>query len=323
MLLRDIALGTDPQVLAVMRVITTTNPDVLLLTEFDWDRDNAALASLQSALVQAGSPYPHSFAARPNRGLRSGLDLDGNGTIGGPGDAQGFGRFAGQFGMAVLSRLPVDTTGTQDFSALLWRDLPGNAMQGANLSPQAAAAQRLSTTGHWDVPMILPDGKRLHLLAFSATPPVFDGSEDRNGRRNHDETAFWSRYLEGALPWPAPQGHFVILGDANLDPADGDGRPDALTALLSDPRLTDPRPQSDGGKAAVSAPDKGDPALDTADWASNPTAQRNLRVDYVLPSADLQVRNSGVYWPLPSDPMAAVVTAASPHRLVWVDIDLP
>ncbi len=66
-------------------------------------------------------------------------------------------------------------------------------------SPQALAVQRLSSVGHWDVPVLLGAGKRLHLLAFAAGPPVFDGPEDRNGKRNHDEVAFWSLYLDGRL----------------------------------------------------------------------------------------------------------------------------
>jgi len=323
LLLRDIVQGNDAQVRAVVQVIVAAHPDILLVTEFDWDGTNAALSAMQASLVAAGASFPYSFAARPNRGMRSDVDLDGNGRIGGPGDAQGYGRFNGQYGMAILSRLPIDAGAAQDFSTLLWRDLPGNMLDGAHLSPDAVAVQRLSTTGHWDVPVTLPGGQALHVLAYDATPPVFDGPEDRNGRRNRDETAFWLRYLDNTLPWPAPEAPFAILGDANLDPVDGDGRPDALLALLADARVADPRATSPGGAAAGRADDKGDPALDTTDWAKNRTAARNLRVDYVLPSSDLAIAGAGVFWPLPDDPMAAVVAAASPHRLVWVDIILP
>ena len=70
-----------------------------------------------------------------------------------------------------------------------------------NDPPDLAAVQRLATTGFWDVPVETPSGQ-LHLLAWHATPPVFDGPEDRNGRRNHDEAAFWRLLLEGALPMP-------------------------------------------------------------------------------------------------------------------------
>jgi hypothetical protein len=109
------------------------------------------------------------------------------------------------------------------------------------LPPEAAAVLRLPTTGHWDVPVITSAGP-LHLLAFHATPPVFDGDEDLNGRRNHDEAAFWLRLLEGSLAMAAPVGPFVILGDANLDPADGDGRTDGIRRPAFEPRAAGPRP---------------------------------------------------------------------------------
>jgi hypothetical protein len=163
-------------------------------------------------------------------------------------------------------------------------------------------------------------------MAWHATPPVFDGPEDRNGRRGHDETAMWLALLDGKLPEPPPDGPFVILGDANIDPADGEGRRDALMTLLADPRLQDPAPRSAGGmtasQAGVNAAQTGDPALDTADWDDAPGGPGNLRVDYVLPSADLVVTGSGIWWPEAGE-AAATAALASRHRLVWVDVALP
>jgi hypothetical protein len=313
-------------VLAAAAVIAAARPDILVLTGFDWDLDLLALAAFNALLAQRGAGFDHRVALRPNTGLMTDADLDGDGRLRGPGDAQGWGRFSGEGGMAVLSRLPIERDRVRDLSALLWRDLPGNQIAGAGLSPEAAGLQRLSATGHWIVPVRLPDGRDLTLMAWHATPPVFDGPEDRNGRRNHDETALWLRLLDGDLDMPPPGPPFVILGDANLDPADGDGRAAALRALLSDPRLTDPRPVSDGGRAAAAAGHKGDPARDTADWPETDDSGKpgpgNLRVDYVLPSAGLAVTASGVWWPAPGDPAAAEAALASRHRLVWVDVKL-
>lgn len=316
-MLRDILRG-DPQAEAAAAVIAAAAPDILLLTGIDYDHDLMALAAFAGLLSALGRDYPFRFAARPNSGMTTGLDLDGDGRKGGARDAQGFGRFAGEGGMAILSRLPIDTEGVRDFSAFLWRDLPGALIAGAGPDAEAAAMQRLSTTAHWDVPVILPDGGRLHLLAFRATPPVFDGPEDRNGRRNHDEAAFWLRYLDGALPWAPPAAPFVILGNANLDPADGDGRPAALSALLSDPRLHDPAPRGDHRRAEPGH--RGDPALDTALFSGGPGG---LRLDYVLPSAGLGVIAAGVLWPAEDTALAATLAQASRHRPVWVEIDLP
>jgi len=77
-----------------------------------------------------------------------------------------------------------------------------------------------------------------------------------------------------------------------------------------------------GGRAAADPGHSGDPALDTADWATGRPG--NLRVSYVLPSVDLPVTGAGVFWPGPDDPKAALLGqdgfAAGPHRLVWVQV---
>ena len=313
-------LKGDRQVTAVVEVIGAAAPDVLVLNGIDWDMGGHALTALADRLAEAGLDYPYRFAALPNAGLESGFDLDGNGRLGEARDAQGYGAFTGAGGMAVLSRLPLGEV--RDFSAFLWADLPGAIppeVDGAPFpSAEAAAARRLSSVAHWDVPVETAGGP-VHLLAFSATTPVFDGPEDLNGRRNHDEIAFWQRLLDGDLPFASPDGPVVVIGTANLDPVDGDGRPEAIRALLDDPRFTDPLPASPGGAAAGTPGQNGDPGLDTADW--DDPVPGNLRVDYVLPDARLTVTGTGVVWPAPDDPFAKTVEAASRHRLVWVDVE--
>ena len=318
LLLRDILGDEDPAVEAVAAVLAATRPDVLLLTDMDWDADGAALAALAARLAEEGLDYPHRLALPSNAGLPSGLDLDGNGRLAEPRDAQGYGRFRGQGGFALLSRWPLGEA--RDLSGLLWRRLPGARLPTVDGAPfpseDAQAAQRLSSTGHWIVPVEAPGGP-LTLLAWAATPPVFDGPEDLNGLRNADELALWARLLDGDLG-PAPEV-FVLLGDANLDPADGEGFSSDMAAFLSDPRLQDPRPASEGGRAAATPGQAGDPALDTADWRED--GPGNLRTHYVLPAAALRVLGAGVVWPLPADPLAEAAEAAGPHRLVWVDLD--
>ncbi|HGG05103.1 MAG TPA: endonuclease/exonuclease/phosphatase family protein [Aliiroseovarius sp.] len=317
LLLRDILSGDDEQVIAVADVVARTAPDILLLLDFDYDLNGHALQAFRDRVAERGGPeYPHLFAFRPNTGLATGLDMDGNGRLGEARDAQGYGRFNGQGGMAILSRFPILTDQARDFSGFLWRDLPGAIPPVVNdqpfPSPQAQAIQRLSSVGHWDVPVRLPNGAALHLLAFHATTPVYDGPEDRNGRRNHDEIMFWPLLLDGALPFPPPARPFVIMGDANLDANAGQGRRSAIRALLAYPAIQDPAPASEGARKA------GD-ATDTVDWPE--PRPGNLRVDYVLPSADLKVVGSGVYWPAPDQDGASIAEKASRHRLVWVDLD--
>lgn len=194
-----------------------------------------------------------------------------------------------------------------DLSGVRWKDLPGATLpQTADGPFPSAAAQevlRLSSTGHWIVPVILPDGPPLLLLAFSATPPVFDGPEDMNGLRNRDELRMWKAVLDGGFG--PPPGSFVIAGNANLDPNDGQGLSDAMVQFLQHPTFQDPLPTQD-----------------TADWPED--GPGNLRVSYVLPSVDWTVTGAGVVWPGPDDPMRALAgddgLAAGPHHLVWVDI---
>jgi endonuclease/exonuclease/phosphatase family metal-dependent hydrolase len=292
-LLRDILRGDDPRIASVVQTIAAADPDIIALQGIDYDLERSALNALADALTAAGAPYPHRFAAPPNAGRQSDVDLNGDGELGGPRDAQGYGRFFGQGAMAILSRYPILTENLQDFSTLIWRDLPGTLYPMIDGTPfggaEAHATQRLSSNSHWALPVQLPDGP-ITLLTYHATPPVFDGPEDRNGRRNHDETAFWSHHLAGNIGTP-PQDAFILLGDANLDPTRGDRRSDAITALLSHPTLQDPLPEQP-----------------TVDWSQTGP----MRVDYILPSRDWQVLDAGLIWPEGED--------ASRHALVWVDL---
>jgi len=301
--------GDNPAQLAAVQVIAGLDADVLLLTGIDYDLRGETLAALEKRLADAGAPYPYRLALRPNTGVQTGLDLDGNGVLGEPRDAMAYGRWAGEGGMAVLSRLPIDTENIRDFSGLLWRDLPDRLMP-----PDTPPGQLLSTTGAYEVPITLPDGKSLRLLTYYASPPIFDGAEDRNGRRNHDETAFWLRLLAGDLPFKPPEAPFVILGQSNLDPADGAGRKDAITALLQHKALQDPAPR--GASTRRDPGQSGDPALDTAVYPKI----GGLRVEVILPSAELRVLAAGVEWPPDDNPKAATLAAASRHRPLWVDL---
>lgn len=318
LLLRDILKG-DEQVDAVAGVIARMRPDILLLLDVDYDLEARALAALNARITAAGHRFDHVFTRRPNSGMATDLDLDGDGRRGGPGDAQGFGRFAGEGGMAVLSRWPVGAI--TDLSGLVWGALPwamSPEVDGRPFpSPEARAVQRLSSVAHWVVPVETPAGQ-VTLAAFHATPPVFDGPEDRNGMRNHDEITLWRHWMDGAFGAP-PEGRFIVLGDANLDPVDGEGRKGAILGLLGDARLQDPMPESPGAVVEADPQHRGDPALDTVNWPGPDPG--NLRVDYVLPSVDFRVRGAGVFWPAPGEAGHELAERASRHRLVWVDLE--
>ncbi|MFD1911795.1 endonuclease/exonuclease/phosphatase family protein [Halodurantibacterium flavum] len=298
LLLQDI-LARDAQVEATVGVIASAAPDVLLLLKIDFDHGGAALDALAALLDEAGLSYPHRFSKRPNSGWASGLDLDGNGRLGTPDDALGFGRFAGSGGMAILSRYPLEEG--RDFSSFLWRDLPGALLpeaEGKPILPEPVLSlQPLASVAAWEVPVETPQGT-VRMLGSYATPPVFGGPNQRNLRRNHDEVAFWSALLDGALPLDPPQAPFVLLSGTNLDPDRGDGMGQAMRDLLNRPDLHDPLPGTDSVRWDRTGP---------------------MRVDYALPS--LPPRAAGIVWPLDVLPpeLAAV---ASVHALIWVDLDL-
>lgn len=201
-------------------VITQTAPDVLLLTDFDFDLDGLAHAAFARALLSTDIDYPYTFAARPNTGLQTGLDKDGDGYLGDARDGQGYGRFNGDGGMAILFKFPIESDQFRDLSTILWQDVAGATLPQIDGKPfpseAALAVQRLSTTGHWIIPISLPIDAPLTIMAWSATPPVFDGYEDRNGLRNRDELLLWENLVDKEKPQ-----HFVLLGNANLDPVDG------------------------------------------------------------------------------------------------------
>jgi alkaline phosphatase D len=355
-LVEDLSTPGDAQARAAAEVIQRTRPDVLLVNEFDYDPRGRAARLFQDNYLSTGQngadpiDYPYRYSAPVNTGVASGADLDNSGEAvtepGTPGyaeDALGFGAFPGQYGMAVFSRYPIDTRAVRTFQDFRWADMPGALLPtdpetGEGFySDDELELLPLSSKSHWDIPVRVGRGRPVHLLAAHPTPPTFDGPEERNLLRNHDEIRFWADYVdpragryiyddEGRRGGLAPGAPFVVAGDLNADPADGDGHPDAIARLLDAPRVNGGvRPASAGGPEAAelqggaNTGHDGDPAHDTADFADDP-APGNLRADYVLPSRGLPVRGSGVHWPVAADPASVSARAASDHRLVWVDV---
>ncbi len=304
--LRDLLRGEDAHITSVQAVIAEAAPDILLLQGMDYDLYGHALRVFADGLDERGQNYPYQLALLPNAGMATGLDIDGNGRLNEARDAQGFGLFSGNGGMAILSRYPILEDRVLDHSAFLWRDLPGGEAD-LVLTPEVAAIQRLASVAAWEVP-IGTGGGSLTLLVMHASPPVFDGPEDRNGRRNQDELRFFLERINGWGPQGASalRGPFALMGNFNADPVDGEARRDVLAAVLTHPALQDPAPESAQAAAL------GD-ATDTVDW--DDPVPGNLRVSYVLPSSELVVMDAGVTWPEDSSG-----EAGSRHGLVWVDL---
>jgi hypothetical protein len=276
---------------AFTTLLLKIRPDVIALQGIDYDLRQRALDALKDRLSDAGLPYLHSFTAAPNAGQASGLDLNGNGRMGDADDAHGFGRYNGMGGMAVLSRFPIDRNAAEDYTAMLWRELPNHIYPMVDGAPFGGDAvfdvHRLSSRGHWVVPIMSPNHGTLRLMTFHATPPLFDGDEDRNGRRNHDEVAFWLSYLDANKS----EEPFILLGAANIDPKRGSGRRKAIKSLLASPLLQNPFGDTPTAVFSDKMPD-------------------GLQVDYLLPSTGWQVTAQGI----------ETAPLASRHSLLWVDL---
>jgi hypothetical protein len=382
----------------VAEILQRVNADVVLVNEFDFDLNGMPTASSTpmpqgysseaaarfqqnflstaqgNAVRGTTSPLNYAFRYTPNTntGLASGFDLNNNGVVAGGDDAWGFGNFGGQFGFTVYSKHEI--VSVRSFQNFLWKDMPGNLLVNdptANkltdfYDADELANLRLSSKNHVDVTVRI-NGRNVHFLTAHPTPPTFDGAEDRNGKRNHDEIRLWADYIaggeraaylyddQGGTGGLEPGAMFVIAGDYNADPLDGDSfkglmggvEYNAINQLLANPLVnTTLTPSAPGGLDAVDHPSnngtanlshRGDPTQDTADFSD--FAPGNLRVDYVLPSANLPMTGAGIFWPADPDRNAPNTTGdvydlvgnfrdqnlyanypSSDHKAVWVDV---
>lgn len=339
---KDLKKGDDEQITIIAEIIQRKRPDVLALQEFDYDEEGENLKLFQENYLDKsfnGSEpidYPYALAFRSNTGVPTGLDLNNDGKAFTPEDAFGYGKYPGQYAFAILSKYPFETEDLVTFREFLWKDMPGAHLpvdedSTSWYSEEVLEVFRLSSKNHVDIPVTI-NSKTIHVLIAHPTPPGFDGKENRNGKRNHDEIRLFADYIsseKGAYLYddkgdPAslsPNSSFVVMGDMNADPRAGDSYREAIDLLLEHPRV---QPESATGTLTPSS--KGSKV-----WHENnpndshpahKTAVFNLRVDYVLPSKDLQPQKSGVFWPAPSDSLSYLTKGdeGSDHRMVWVDV---
>ncbi|MPY21104.1 endonuclease/exonuclease/phosphatase family protein [Shewanella psychropiezotolerans] len=301
-----------------------------------------------------------------NTGLLSEFDLDRNGTVALPGDAWGFGFYHGQYAFGLLSQYPIDTDNIRTFQTFKWKDMPGetnptitNCEDENNPIPEgmkcgdewytaeAWAEKPLSSKNHVDAPILIPtaDGEKVvHLLLSHPTPPVFDTLTQNNKMLNRAEIKFWSDYasnadyiyddagVKGGLGLDAS---FVVMGDLNADPENGDGFLDSIQNLMHHERVnvlaTDGvyAPNSLGSTECVALGGCGD-----STYPDRITSTFGLRVDHAIPSNDLNITDSGVFWPASFEDGYMLMNdervgkwgngkdISSDHRLVWIEAEL-
>jgi endonuclease/exonuclease/phosphatase family metal-dependent hydrolase len=330
------ALQADhQQIKNIAEIIQRVRPDIILLNEFDYVPKaqgidffiNHYLAVSQQE--QPSIDYPYVYLAPVNTGLATDFDLDNDGKkMGVMADAQGFGFFEGHYAMVLLSKYPIDVEAVRTFQKFKTKDMP-NAQVTIDpttnknwYSDDEWQAIRLSSKSFWDVPVNI-NGKKLHILASHPTPPVFDGPEDRNGKRNHDEVRLLADYVSNASYIYDDNGkqgglnnksRFVILGDLNAAPEGDKARVKTTDQLLKNQFINASyTPSSEGAKEAY-----------PQSFAKHYSANWQARVDYVLPSNyGFKIEDGGVFWPTQTSALYRLIkdrNASSDHRMVWLDL---
>ena len=203
-----------------------------------------------------------------------------------------------------LGRHPIRYSQVRTFQNFKWGDMPGALLPTYRpAGPWAARGQpwytdasrgpsRSAAKSHWDIPIRIGN-RTVHFLASHPTPPVFDGDEDRNGSRNFDGSAcgpITSRagtpahyiYDDNGKHGGLKAGEtFVIAGDQNSDPLDGDSIRARSAAAQQSARQHEQTPESLGAEEAAALQGganlthRSDPRFDTADFADG--APGNLR----------------------------------------------
>ncbi|WP_407332831.1 endonuclease/exonuclease/phosphatase family protein [Enterovibrio sp. 27052020O] len=319
-------------------IIQCCQADVLLLCEFDHHGeggDDGMLAYFQANYLnqpqygQRPITYPYHYLPPTNTGLPL---FDGEDIAHAPERAQGFGRHHGQYGFVLLSKYPLDIENARTWQSFLWQNLPNNRMPKEYFETSVRERLRLSSKNHVAIPVIVGEDT-IHVVACHPTPPVFDGAEKRNLKRNADELRLLHDILRNKSYLVDDQGKagglaegvsFVVMGDLNADPRNGEGDKKMISRLLADANVqSELVPKSEGAAHFV----RGRHIQNV----SQATHQRGLRLDYVLPSKDLRVKETGVFWPVPDAPLISLLTdsagklrasVSSDHRLVWADICL-
>ena len=309
--------------------------------------------------------YPFAESYATNTGLASGLNLAHSGASSAqPNNAYGFGYYHGHYAFALLSKFEIDTQNTRTFQSFKRKDLPhatrpvvnvctpqkplpANVACGDDWFSEAAWQQlRLSSKNHVDAPILIPTvtgTQAIHVLLSHPTPPAFDSFSDNNKYRNSEENAFWQYYIQGepSLYDDAGKGggfrgeYFMLMGDLNADAhfyAGADKRFAGLRRLMEDERVHQGVSQAGGAYAPSATGALQEPNPGQHPFPQTRTSTFGARADYCVPSANLSVLATGVYWPAKEEAGRLLVNDArigergrdkevsSDHRLVWATI---
>ncbi|PSW20637.1 endonuclease/exonuclease/phosphatase family protein [Photobacterium sanctipauli] len=326
------------------------------------------LAHAQNAQEPIHFSYKKNVAT--NTGKPSGFDLNNDGSATDTGDdAWGFGGYHGQYAFAVFSQFEIDEANVRTFQNFKWKDMPGEKNLevvdcnhpdyplpmptgtdcGDNwYSDEAWEQFPLSSKNHIDLPLIVPTStgnEVVHFLVSHPAPPIFDNPAKHNTERNRAELKFWNDYIasetyfyddNGKQGGLASGSKFVIAGDLNADSQQGDGDRRTISELLNNSYVNMNGTVGHQTPTSLGGPECFDLDLCNEENANTLypefiTSTSGLRLDYVIPSVNIEVKESGVFWPASHEDGYHLVYdedlgnskgVSSDHRMVWMDFDL-
>ncbi|MDK2819258.1 MAG: endonuclease/exonuclease/phosphatase family protein [Mycoplasmataceae bacterium] len=340
------------------------NKEILKLFQNNYLSIGQSLNSMDGGLMMEPITYPFYETYATNTGLESGMDLNNDGlTDNNPQDAFGFGYYHGHYAMGIFSKYEIDVTNTRTFQEFKWKDLPnskiptietdnGKLPVGMNVgdnwfTDEEWSKIRLSSKNHVDIPIKIKVNNKtetIHLLASHPTPPAFEiGGTKTNLLRNMAEVKFWQEYIENKEFIYDDKGvtggidgskeKFIILGDLNADNLSGDSAKEEGILGLIKSNLVNGN-IADGNLIPISKGAELEPNSKKHPKPETRTSTFGLRVDWVLPSKNMESIDTGVFWQADGEEGRLLFDdkrlgkwgngkeVSSDHRLVWLTIKL-
>ncbi|RLB65719.1 MAG: hypothetical protein DRI90_01245 [Deltaproteobacteria bacterium] len=326
--------GAGPQIEAAVQVVTRFNPDVLAVNEFQYDVEGtppppgtingsglngARLMDRLNAVTQ-GAPYTHHLITFGNSGVSwSGYD----GATDDPYFSEaGEGSTPGMFNYAIISRYPILADQARLIVDVPWLALEGHSGDALALATGITVPEDypLFAKGLLIVPIQVGDHV-LHVIANHPFPPI---AHVVRPYRHHDEILGMKLLLDGNLPGVdplPPDARFVIAGDLNVDPDDGDALPGTIDLLFDHPLVIPSQPADGYGSVGHTPEQNTQASACPSSSAPDPSTENQFQLDYLMPSTSIgEPLGTGMFFPDPTSTDWALACEASDHMLLWADL---
>lgn len=340
--------GADEQAGAAAQVIAKFAPEIISINELQFDIEGipslgspGAPSSTQPGTFDGGAQNAKRLAERvaalnPAAAFSFTVLTVGNSgfkwagpTLGNPSFVlRGWGDWPGRFNSAILTKFPIAYDKIRVINEFAWDALPDNSIDKmkTEIGTSVPAGFPLFEKGILVVPVEIAPGQLLHMVMHHPVAPAFEAI---NPYRHFDELHGLKLFLDGTLPGvePLPVGaRFVVIGDLNADPEDGDSLDGGIEPILGHPALNVFFPAGSGTKGTngkyntyLSGCGK-----DDGTTVDDPTTKFQMQLDYILPSKTFGAAQVGeIFFPDFQSQKADFLLAcqASDHRFLYVDVE--